>query len=75
MEHRHLNHQRLTLASIDDTISRGVWQDWIALRQAALQDPELLDKVARVCQAHTGDPYAQRYYFWMNYVKEHRAPT
>ena len=50
-----------------------IWQDWIALRQAALQDPELLDKVARVCQAHTDDPYAQRYYFWMNYVKEHRT--
>ena len=31
MEHRHLNHQRLTLASIDDTISRGVWQDGVSL--------------------------------------------
>ena len=72
MKHRHLNHQRLTLAAIDNTISRGVWQDWAELRQAALQEPALLDKVARVCQAHMQDPYAQRYYFWMNYVKEHR---
>lgn len=73
MEHRHLNHQQLTLAAIDDTISRGVLADWTQLRAAVLQDAALMDKVARVCQAHLADPYAQRYYFWMNYVKEHRT--
>jgi hypothetical protein len=73
MEHRHLNHQRLTLAALDDTISRGLMADWQALRTAVLEDAALMDKVARVCEAHLQDPYAQRYYFWMNYVKAHRA--
>jgi hypothetical protein len=73
MEHRHLNHQRLTLAALDDTISRGLLADWTALRAVVLQDAALMDKVAHVCQAHLHDPYAQRYYFWMNYVKEHRT--
>jgi len=72
MEHRHLNHQRFTLAAIDDTISRGRWKDWADLRSAALQDPAVLDKVARVCGSYSADPYAQRYQFWMHYVKEHR---
>ena len=38
MQHRHLIHQRLTLAAIDDVISRGRWDDWADLRRAALQD-------------------------------------
>ena len=73
MEHRHLNHQRYTLAAIDDTISRGVLADWTELRAAVLQDETLLDRVARVCLRRLANPYAQRYYVWMNYVKEHRA--
>ena len=34
MRHRHLNHQRYTLAAIDDVITRGRWADWVALRRA-----------------------------------------
>lgn len=44
MLHRHLNHQRFTLAAIDDIISRGQWQDWVELRRAVLSDPALLDE-------------------------------
>lgn len=75
MLHRHLNHQRFTLAAIDDVISRGRWQDWADLRLAVLADRTLLEKVERVCHAHTSDPYAQRHHFWMHYVNAHRAPT
>lgn len=71
MLHRHLNHQRLTLAAIDDVIARGRWQDWAALRRAALGDRSVLERVQRICRAHVADPYAQRYHFWMHYVKEH----
>jgi hypothetical protein len=28
MLHRHLDHDRLTLAAIDDAIARGAWNDW-----------------------------------------------
>ena len=73
MLHRHLNHQRLTLAAIDDVILRGKWQDWAELRQAVLSDPAVLDKVARVCRPHISDPYAQRHHFWMNYAEAHRT--
>ena len=73
MLHRHLNHQRYTLAAIDDAIARGRWGDWAELRQAALSDPVLLDKIERVCQARTADPYAQRYHFWQHYAQQHRA--
>lgn len=73
MFHRHLNHQRFTLAAIDDVISRGRWNDCADLRRAALSDNSLLDKVEQVCRAHTADAYAQRHHFWMHYAKEHWA--
>lgn len=73
MLHRHLNHQRYTLAAIDDVIIRGKWNDWAELRKAVLADSTLLDKVERVCQQYISDPYAQRHHFWMHYAKEHRS--
>lgn len=75
MRHRHLNHQRLTLAAIDDVIQRGKWQDWVDLRRAVLSDRALLEKVARVCRPYLYDPYAQRHLFWMHYAEAHRAPA
>lgn len=41
MQHRHLNHQRLTLA----VIARGRWRDWTELRRAVLEDRTVLEKV------------------------------
>lgn len=74
MLHRHLNHQRFTPAAIDDVITRGKWEDWAALRRAVLSDPALMERVERICLARAKDPYdAQRYRFWANYAKAHRA--
>ena len=73
MLHRHLNHQRFTLAAIDDVISRGRWKDWAELRRAVLSDHSLMTKVERICRPFISDPYAQRYHFWMNYVEKHRT--
>ncbi len=73
MIHRHLTHQNLSLAAIDDIIARGKRQDWARLRQAVLADRVLLEKVLRVCQAHVTDPYAQRYHFWKQYAERHLA--
>jgi hypothetical protein len=42
MRHQHLNHQRFTLAAIDDVILCGCWNDWAELRQAVLFEPALL---------------------------------
>jgi hypothetical protein len=73
MRHRHLNHQNLTLAAIDDVIGRGQRRDWAELRQAALRDRGILTKVLRVCQARVADPYAQRYHFWKHYAERYLA--
>jgi len=73
MHHRHLNHQRFMLAAIDDVISRGRWNDWAKLRQAALADASLLKKIEQVCRPRVACPYAQRYHFWMNYAEAHRT--
>jgi len=75
MLHRHLNHQRLTLAAIDDIITRGQWADWVELRRAALNDPGILEKIERICLNFVADPYAQRHHFWFNYVKAHRVSS
>lgn len=71
MQHRHLKSSTLTLVAIDDIISRGQRQDWIYLRRAVLTDSVVAGKVVRVCKVHLPDPYAQRYHFWMHYVREH----
>ena len=75
MLHRHLNHQRLSLAAIDDVVARGQWKDWADLRRAVLSDRSLFEKVERVCRPRVSDPYAQRYHFWLHYVQEHRAAS
>jgi len=69
MQHRHLNHERYTLAAIDDVISRGKLQDWIDLREEIIKNPTLIDGVERICHQYLSDPYAQRYHFWNNYVQ------
>ena len=69
MRHRHLNHQSYTLAAIDSVITRGVWRDWVDLRQAALADPAVLRGVARIANAAKDDPYFwMRYRFWQQWV-------
>ena len=72
MQHRHLNHTRLTLAAIDDIIARGQWRHWVALRRAALDDPEVLPRIERICRARTRRPGAQRFHFWQNYAASPR---
>ena len=73
MQHRHLTHEQYTLAAIDDIIARGKRRDWADLRQAALAERSLFEKVLRVCQAHVADPNAQRYHFWKQYAERYLA--
>jgi hypothetical protein len=72
MKHRHLNHERYTLAAIDDVISRGRWKDWADMRRTVLADRSLLDKVEQVSMSRIADRYAQRYHFWRHWVEKHR---
>jgi hypothetical protein len=73
MLHRHLTHQQLTLAALDDIISRGNRNDWGRLREEARNNPQIFNKLLRICDVHCADPYAQRYHFWLNYAKRHIA--
>lgn len=73
MLHRHLNHSDYTLAAIDNVIDRGQWPDWLALRRAALADPDVLAKVHKVCLAHAANAYAQRHAFWWHFAYRHGA--
>ena len=68
MRHRHLNHQQFTLAAIDDIISRGRWNDWVELRRATLEHPEIVQDIHRICDHYISDPCKQRYHFWKNYA-------
>ena len=68
MQHRHLNHSRLTLAAIDDVIDRGQRESWAFLLAAVDASPEIRSRVLRVCKAHVSDEFAQRYHFWNNYA-------
>ena len=71
MIHRHLNHQELSLAAIDDVIARGKRKDWAELRSVALEDRAVMEKILRVALAHAQNPYAQRHHFWRRYAEEH----
>ncbi len=73
MRHRHLNHEDLTPAAIDDIIDRGRWADWGELRAAALESPEVLRTIVQVCRPRVEDPSAQRHHFWRLYAQAHLA--
>ena len=70
MQHRHLTHEQLTLAAIDDVIARGKRADWAELRSAMQTDRSVREKILRVCAAHVADPYAQRHHFWKHYAEQ-----
>lgn len=69
MAHRHLNHREYTLAAIDDIIGNGRWDTWKRLRLAVCRDPEIREKVLKVCATRADDPFAQRHHFWQQYVQ------
>jgi hypothetical protein len=71
MQHRHLNHEKYTLAAIDDVIERGKRMDWAEFRRAALADRSIMEGVLHIAQTYGQDPYAQRYRFWKHYAEEH----
>ncbi len=73
MKHRHLDHQELTLAAIDDVIARGRRSDWAELRQVLLADKSVREKVLRICAVRVADPYAQRYHFWKCYAEQNAS--
>lgn len=69
MDHRHLQHNNLTLAVIDDIIERGNRVAWAELGSAVQNDPIVRTKTRRVTENRTkADPLNQRFAFWHHYV-------
>ena len=71
MQHRHLNHQQLTLAAVDDIIRRGDWRDWVELRRAAHRDRAVLARIGSICDAvpvRSDEEGGQRITFWRKYA-------
>lgn len=54
MDHRNLNHNKLTLAAIDNLLSRGTLPDWAPLVYAIEADPfgPVAESVLKVCRSH-----------------------
>ena len=72
MFHRHLNHERLTPAALDDVIDRGTREDWDELARALDGRPDLIEDVHRICRARAQDPtWGDRHRVWLRYI-EHR---
>ncbi len=70
MIHRHLTHDELTVAAIDDVIGRGKPEDWLELQYEFLSRPiEVRGKILAACGGHTSDPYEQRYRLWKLYAE------
>ena len=68
MHHRHLNHEGVTAAAIDDIIARGKRQDWAEFGRAMKADPAIRQTIRRVIAPKLADPYAQRYHVWKHYA-------
>lgn len=70
MQHRHLTDPcSLSSAAIDDIIDRGGRAEWAMLRDAARADENVRARIRRVCAAHAGDRFAQKYTLWRLYVR------
>jgi hypothetical protein len=76
MLHRHLNHDRLSLAAVDDIIERGKRDDWVRLARAVRADPdgELSSEILRLCASRRRkmDILPQAFAFWELYVRRGR---
>lgn len=71
MKHRHLDHEELAVAAIDDIIERGGNQAWAELCDAVLTDADIRERTHRIATIRTErDPRAQRFSFWKYYVED-----
>ncbi|QFY41791.1 hypothetical protein F6R98_03400 [Candidatus Methylospira mobilis] len=52
MKHRHLTHEKFTIAAIEDILARGQAPDWVPLITAIRNDPygEVAEKTLALCE-------------------------
>ena len=73
MKHRHLNHEEWTLAAVDSCITRGRQQDWDEMRQAALDDQDIMERVSEIAvyEKNLASPFDDLVYReWWKWVQD-----
>ena len=73
MKHRNLNHELWTPAAIDSCITRGRQQDWDEMRQAALDDQEIMVRLNKIagCEKNLKSPFDDLVYQeWWRWVQD-----
>ena len=71
MHHRHLNHQRLTLAALDDLIENGTLADWRPVLARVRRDPEG-PVASRLAQLLSAKDYKESGALWQRFLDEAR---
>ena len=72
MHHRHLNHQRLTLAALDDVIENGTLADWRPVLARLRREPEG-SVASRVAQLLSAKDYAESGAVWRLFLDQART--
>ena len=72
MRHRHLRHQRLTLAALDDLIENGTLADWRPVLARIRRDPEG-PVGARVAELLSTRDYEESGALWGTFLEEAHA--
>lgn len=72
MKHRHLNHERFTLAAIDDILERGTLADWLPLLRKVADEPNgpAAERVQRVVAHH---PMYGTSHVWRRFIERRRG--
>jgi hypothetical protein len=72
MRHRHLSHQRLTLAALDDLIENGTLADWRPVLARVRREPEG-SVASRLAQLLSAKDYAESGALWRLFLDQARA--
>jgi hypothetical protein len=72
MHHRHLNHQRLTLAALDDLVENGTLADWRPVLARVRRDPEG-PVASRLAQLLSAKDYEESGALWRHFLDDARV--
>jgi hypothetical protein len=72
MRHRHLSHQRLTLAALDDLIENGTLADWRPVLARVRRDPDG-PVASRLAELLTARDYGESGVLWQLFLDDSRA--
>ena len=74
MRHRHLTHQRLTLAALDDLIENGTLADWQPVLARVRREPHG-PVAARIMELLGARDYEENGALWRSFIERSRSRT